>query len=75
MINYHQNRDNEQFIHDAIGFPEQIALKFFVEKHHAEVRYKRWTWASYVLYALGWGLGLVGSLSQGERMSYPRAEV
>ena len=33
-------RDNEQFIHDAIGFPEQIALKFFVEKHHAEVRDK-----------------------------------
>jgi putative salt-induced outer membrane protein YdiY len=45
---------------------EQSTLKIFEEarqyKEEKERQYKRWTWATYVLYTLGWTLGLVGSL-------------
>jgi hypothetical protein len=45
---------------------EESTLKIFEEarqyKEDKERQYKHWTWATYVLYTLGWTLGLVGSL-------------
>jgi hypothetical protein len=45
---------------------EESTLKIFEEarqyKEKKERQYNHWTWASYVLYTLGWTLGLVGSL-------------
>jgi hypothetical protein len=45
---------------------EQSTLKIFEQagqyKEEKERSYKHWTLATYVLYTLGWTLGLVGSL-------------
>ena len=56
---------------------EQATLKIFEEAHQykeeKERQYKNWTLATYVLYTLGWSLGLVGSLYGVSGESSPEA--
>lgn len=48
------------------GFARLLALKAFTKAEDRRIpvehRYKIATWASYFLYALGWGLALLGRL-------------
>jgi hypothetical protein len=51
-----------EFANEASNFPANTFLMFVGQKNYDALIYKRLTRASYGLYALGWGLALVGRL-------------
>jgi len=52
-----QSSDNvDAFAAEALSYAKRI-------EESKDATYRRVSWASYVLYTLGWGLGLVGTLS------------
>jgi hypothetical protein len=49
----------------ADGYAQGAIQEAEMEKKKGESLLQRWTWASYGLYTLGWGLGLTGKLYGG----------
>jgi hypothetical protein len=52
----------EEFLNELVPLQNDVVSEARKEKEGAERWYTRCTWASYFLYTLGWGLGLIGKV-------------
>jgi hypothetical protein len=52
----------EEFLRELLPLQNDVVSEARKEKEGAERWYTRCTWASYFLYTLGWGLGLIGKV-------------